>query len=261
MKKTYQNILALTTVTAVSLGGTMLASAVAYTLPAGANLDSGSWLVDGGGGTTGEPSNSGDTGLINVDGVYNSANWVTQGDILMTAGNIVGEGASKNFNFSRSSAAGTGSFTMTGGTFTSRGILANRNSVTLLGGTWTVGLFNSSGAGGSGVGAGNGGLLTIGGDFSLLNSRTEAHTYADGDVVIQSDWTGSWENDTVDLAAWKAELTSGNYSLDTTVIDATVFDANFQVVGNTLSLQAVPEPSSTALLGLGGLALIIRRRK
>jgi len=33
----------------------------------------------------------------------------------------------------------------------------------------------------------------------------------------------------------------------------------FQVSGNTLSL--VPEPSSTALLGLGGLALILRRRK
>ncbi|MGB0775863.1 MAG: PEP-CTERM sorting domain-containing protein, partial [Akkermansiaceae bacterium] len=29
----------------------------------------------------------------------------------------------------------------------------------------------------------------------------------------------------------------------------------------TLSVIAVPEPSSTALLGLGGLALILRRRK
>ncbi len=30
---------------------------------------------------------------------------------------------------------------------------------------------------------------------------------------------------------------------------------------NAIELTAVPEPSSTALLGLGGLALILRRRK
>ncbi len=39
------------------------------------------------------------------------------------------------------------------------------------------------------------------------------------------------------------------------------FSDHFQVSGSTLSAVAVPEPSSTALLGLGGLALILRRRK
>ena len=37
---------------------------------------------------------------------------------------------------------------------------------------------------------------------------------------------------------------------------------NFSVVDDvSLSVDTVPEPSSTALLGLGGLALILRRRK
>ena len=37
-------------------------------------------------------------------------------------------------------------------------------------------------------------------------------------------------------------------------------DNNFATVDN-VNLTAVPEPTSTALLGLGGLALILRRRK
>ncbi|MFC5050402.1 PEP-CTERM sorting domain-containing protein [Rubritalea spongiae] len=41
-------------------------------------------------------------------------------------------------------------------------------------------------------------------------------------------------------------------------IGGTMTADNFQLVG---SVVAVPEPSSTALLGLGGLALIMRRRK
>ena len=251
MKRPQRKIKLIGSSLGVYLGGSILASAASFTLISGSNLDSNGWSNDDGGPNQ-EPG-AGDTGLINSDGVYNSANWVNSGAILMTGGNIVSAGPSRNFNFS--SATGDGSFTITGGTIDSRGILANRNTINLLGGTWTVG----SGTTGSNVGAGNGGLLTIGGDFVLLNSRTTAHTYSDGDVVFNSDWTGSWENDTVDLAGWRTELTSGNYSLDDTTITGAVFDANFQVVGNTLSL--VPEPSSAALVGLGGLALILRRRK
>ena len=44
-------------------------------------------------------------------------------------------------------------------------------------------------------------------------------------------------------------------------VDGDSFADIFEVNGNTLSLVAVPEPSSTALLGLGALALILRRKK
>ncbi len=43
-------------------------------------------------------------------------------------------------------------------------------------------------------------------------------------------------------------------------IDATG-TANFRVEDITLQFNTIPEPSSAALLGLGGLALILRRRK
>jgi hypothetical protein len=38
-------------------------------------------------------------------------------------------------------------------------------------------------------------------------------------------------------------------------------DGSFRVSGITIDTVVVPEPSSTALLGLGGLALLLRRRK
>lgn len=258
MKKhtNYKNILSLGATAAVTLGCTMMASAAAFTLSTNGNIDGGSGWTDDLSGAAGEPTAAGDTGLISGNGNYNSANWVTAADILMTSGDINGTGTSQNFNF-----GGGGSFTMTGGTFNSRGILANGSDISLLGGVWTVGNLTT----GSGVGTNGIGTLTIGGDFVLLNSRPTAHNYGSGDdIVFNEDWTGSWTNSTVDLDAWRTELTTaGKYSLGSTAIDTSVFDANFQVVGNTLSLipEAVPEPSSTALLGLGGLAFILRRRK
>ena len=44
-------------------------------------------------------------------------------------------------------------------------------------------------------------------------------------------------------------------------VDAANFEGSFNGLIDNASFSAVPEPSSTALLGLGGLALILRRRK
>lgn len=52
---------------------------------------------------------------------------------------------------------------------------------------------------------------------------------------------------------------SGTSTTDGT-LTITIDDATVPVI-SALTITAVPEPSSTALLGLGGLALIMRRRK
>ena len=56
-----------------------------------------------------------------------------------------------------------------------------------------------------------------------------------------------------------AITTAGNYSLVFTDVGGN--DLNIDRVHLSSATTAVPEPSSTALLGLGGLTLIMRRRK
>jgi hypothetical protein len=50
-------------------------------------------------------------------------------------------------------------------------------------------------------------------------------------------------------------------SLDLTATGTAGGDINYFGIGGDFTVDVVPEPSSTALLGLGGLALILRRRK
>lgn len=87
-----------------------------------------------------------------------------------------------------------------------------------------------------------------------------------------------YDSEVTDFAIYISSLVIGNH-LNTnltsigdiisgelyTVHNATGFDAGAPTGGTvqltTFSVEAVPEPSSTALLGLGGLALIFRRRK
>jgi hypothetical protein len=53
-------------------------------------------------------------------------------------------------------------------------------------------------------------------------------------------------------------------TLDSLVADSTITATggdNFRINGVTLQLSSVPEPSAAALIGLAGLALILRRRR
>jgi len=63
----------------------------------------------------------------------------------------------------------------------------------------------------------------------------------------------------IDLSA--ESLVAGDYRVTVTINDMVGGGAFASYDGVTLEGTVVPEPSSTALLGLGGLALILRRRK
>jgi len=66
--------------------------------------------------------------------------------------------------------------------------------------------------------------------------------------------------DTIDL--WHRELAFTLSAADSAkTIDSITFGANSRFGISAINGTLVPEPSSTALLGLGGLALILRRRK
>lgn len=120
---------------------------------------------------------------------------------------------------------------------------------------------NDSASATLGIDDGDGIGLQVGGpdyfDFApaagadIVNANLHAITFA--------DYEGT--------AGQKLDLTYGSTSLVTTTAVGAVSTASSpaNVSGSVLVTYtytaAVPEPSSTALLGLGGLALILRRRK
>ena len=83
------------------------------------------------------------------------------------------------------------------------------------------------------------------------------------DVLVHDDLAISHGTSvtTADLAAPVTAFTvSGGNDVSLTFAGVT-FTASDMLVLNGFELSAVPEPSSTALLGLGGLALALRRRR
>ncbi|QQL46366.1 PEP-CTERM sorting domain-containing protein [Sulfuriroseicoccus oceanibius] len=76
-----------------------------------------------------------------------------------------------------------------------------------------------------------GGSHDMGGSGAGLNATEYTWTFTTGDTA---------ENAVIDL--------SGSWNLNAVTIDS-------------VAVAAVPEPSSTALLGVSGLALILRRRR
>jgi len=107
-------------------------------------------------------------------------------------------------------------------------------------------------------------------------SAAGEQTYTFSGISLASDATNffffsTWVDENVDSTVQFSELTQAigrmrmltgnpqdlNYTLNA---DGTVQNQNWDPAGS-FTVTAVPEPSSAALLGLGGLALILRRRK
>ncbi|MGJ8656174.1 MAG: PEP-CTERM sorting domain-containing protein [Akkermansiaceae bacterium] len=256
-----------------SLGLTAVSSAATVIFNGGEIRTAASW-----GDSPGALPVAGDIGTISVDGTV--------------AGNFNGAFADVTINQDAGTISGTFNansaglvWNLQGGTLAgTTGLNFNANSgsiFNLSGGQVNFGqqlLVNSSVGG-----------FNISGD-AIINATDDFDLRINQDngfFHIASDWTGSFISAGDDDAAdWMAQLVSGagNENLGTAnkssaravkvggvsgVGGVEITDLNFADYflvtpnggggGSTLTL--VPEPSSTALLGLGGLALILRRRK
>lgn len=116
-------------------------------------------------------------------------------------------------------------------------------------------------------------------DLSSLNGTTLGQatiTNMYGAFQISGNSSVSVDNDSVTLnnnqglnisypanVTYEGAFISGNAIVSDAfnVVSIISTEAGNNISNLTFSSNAVPEPSSTALLGLGGLALIMRRRK
>lgn len=121
-----------------------------------------------------------------------------------------------------------------------------------------------------GINAGAAGDDTDG--FDALTNESVTISFSETVSITQLDFAGFETGEVFAVGANSigfADLTSGTtdiYDFASPFILAANTQITFAVTSGAIgiegmTLEVVPEPSSTALLGLGGLALILRRRK
>lgn len=193
---------------------------------------------------------TGGSGVINVSGG------------LLTLGRGGLElGATDNLN-------GDGTLNITGGSFTTR------NDAEIHG----KGVFHVAGSAAATIGIGSngtsdgrwvqytGGVLRTGIDsngvtpilIDQVDSGGGNATFQSGSILDPYDFGGAAQNVWTTVMEWEGALTDEGLVLSD---DALANGWEKQVSGNTLQVRLVPEPSSTALIGLGGLFLLMRRKK
>ncbi len=94
--------------------------------------------------------------------------------------------------------------------------------------------------------------LTIRGGGDGINSQTE---------ITRVDLAAGGMLTMTNAAEIDEQIGEGDIYVDGVQVTAANKATLLSGAGSTVTALAVPEPSSTALLGLGGLALILRRRK
>ena len=148
--------------------------------------------------------------------------------------------------------AGTYSYVPGNSTSNTAGVYQTIGSV-LTAGQYTLEFWSIPWVNGSGndvrvgVNAGTGNLDSVSNWTSLALNEVNVPTYTGGRT------TGAWEFQSYTFTAVGGEDTVYFGSADLIADNGADID--------DVSLTAVPEPSTTALLGLGALALILRRRK
>lgn len=200
---------------------------------------------------------TGDWGHVNaISSTWNNATLFAEDDIFANSSTII---------------ANVGSSLNAGDDFEANGNNANFGTVIINGGTHTAG--DSFGQQNNGVLEVLGGTVSasrfrldmegtflLGGDGTVNISGGEGggDGYA-GVTGVNSDWTGSFTIGAFSAADWISQINTEGFTIDGAV--ATVDD--FVIDGSTISLatQAVPEPSSMVVLGLGTLGLVARRRR
>ena len=148
-------------------------------------------------------------------------------------------------------------------------------------GNWSInsidtgyGYLNANAADALGLGAvvlNNRSALVAGSTGSLDSLQTIYVNTATSILRLTNSWGNSsaslfLTDGTLDLA--DSSSTVGSFTIDGNAVDPGTYSASDLTnlghggtFSGTGSIEIVPEPSSTALLGLGGLALILRRRK
>lgn len=218
-----------------------------------------------------------DFGLTGTTAMVGTINqFATDNNTAETATNMVlntTAGADSGIRFSTSggifSAGGAGSFTPAGTTaYTTGSSVVDgwvANEEVAFGDVWQ-GLANASGVGGQTV------SLTFTGlaantdyTFKLLSGRANSFTTAtNGNYALTYDGSTVTGGGTHAMAGSSAGANATNYTwtFSTGAIPANaVINLTEGWNINAITIAAVPEPSAAALLGLGGLALLRRRRK
>lgn len=242
-----------------------------------AQISSGTATFDGTGGDLAFAGAG--AGLLIDGGTYaqNAGYWMTiDTGATLTVTNGGSFSGPNNLQF-RGFGGNAGTHTINNGTVTINTLGADDNQVFNIsnGSTFTAGattLNNSSALNISGAtfsatdltlnSYGAGGFVNLfdGGQLNISGSFTNNANFINFD---SASTTGSVFIDNVDVATVQAMVTAGDFGI-AGAAETTLSSFSYTINGSgvdIVSSAAVPEPSSTALLGLGGLALILRRRK
>jgi len=207
---------------------------------------------------------NGSTILTVSGGTFSSAannfNLSSSAQVNLSSGTFTNSGGT-NFNVG-TSGADTAAFNMTGGTFNKivAGEFKLRGGSTgsITGGTANIRFLGLGDFGQSNLNLGGTGTLNL---TDGNGGAGNAGFYRANSSYVDLTSTGAtFHIDNIDVAqATAAYLTS-----DKVRANGDANDALLQVLsdgGSGVNITLIPEPSSTALLGLGGIAFILRRRK